>query len=330
MPISFSDKQIDGKISESFLTSLSSLGWFNYDYKCLGCEGIFTNVMDLEKHSLKCTRKRCHNSCTLCLKDFPSYSTFLNHITEKHQPFLKYSCIVCSEFRWSFTELFHHTREAHPEHTIFFCLYCGKNYFTGALLRDHLIIHKPDIILPEFQCDLCEYKAHMKKALVNHMLRFHLEKKFICECCSSSFQFRAELFMHQQSHSNEVAKEECSACGKMFKNKRSLRRHMRSMHEDSGDPVSCEICGKVSKNKRLQLAHMKVHSDKDFYKCKFCGRSFKHSSGFRYHVRTHTGERPYLCPVANCGLKFIDLPNTKKHIKSTHGLTGVKPIHCKK
>lgn len=182
------------------------------------------NVMDLEKHSLKCTKRRCFNSCQQCIKDFPSYSTFLNHITEKHQKILKYSCIVCSEFRWSFLELYKHICETHNDHTIFFCLYCGKIFFTGALLRDHLILHRPDAILPDFYCDLCDFTTHKKPLLLNHMSRYHLERRFTCECCAFSFKYRAELFQHQKSlHSNEC-KEECPFCGKMFKNKIKLRR----------------------------------------------------------------------------------------------------------
>lgn len=255
MQIQSADKEIDGKLSEQFLATLSTTGWFNYEWKCIGCEAIFTNVMDLEKHSIKCTKRRCINSC--CLKEFPSYSTFINHVTEKHQNILKYSCIVCSEFRWNFIDLYRHC-ETHDEHSIFFCLYCGKNFFTGALLRDHLIIHRPDAILPDFSCDLCDYKTYKKQVLLSHMSRYHLERRFTCECCAFSFKYRAELIQHQQSKHSDECSEECRVCGKKFKNKRKLRRHVKNMHEESLIVFSCEICGKKSKSKKLHSTHMKV------------------------------------------------------------------------
>lgn len=259
MKVSNSDQEPDGKLSSQLLATLSTTGWFNYEWKCVGCDAIFTNVMDLEKHSKKCTKKRCINSCQPCLKEFPSYSTFINHVTEKHQNILKFSCIVCSEYRWNFIDLYRHVCEAHEEHSIFFCLYCGKNFFTGALLRDHLIVHRPDAILPEYSCDLCDYKTNKKQILLSHMSRYHLERRFTCECCAFSFKYRTELVQHQQSQHSDECNEECRVCGKFFKNKRKLRRHVKNMHEESSVIFRCEICGKDSKSRKLHMTHMKVN-----------------------------------------------------------------------
>ncbi|KAL7012296.1 hypothetical protein ACKWTF_014749 [Chironomus riparius] len=303
---------------------LKNIGWFNYEWKCQGCNGIFSNVMDLEKHSMKCIKKRCINSCQSCLKEFPSYSTFLNHIVDRHQSLLKFSCIICSEFHWNFIDLFQHITTSHSEYSTFFCLYCGKFFFTGALLRDHLMIHRPELELPEYFCDICGTKTYKKQILLSHMSRFHLERRFTCECCAFSFKYRAELIQHQQSQHSDECNEECKFCGKKFKNKRKLRRHVRNMHEETGIVLNCEHCGKASKNMKAHKTHMKIHSDKSCFQCTYCSRTFKHSSGFKYHLRIHTGEKPYVCP--KCDQKFIDWPNCKKHIRSSHGLTDVKPI----
>lgn len=238
---------------------LKNIGWFNYEWKCNGCLKIFSNVLDLEKHSMKCIRKRCINNCVLCHKEFPSYSTFLNHIVERHQPLLKYSCIICSEFHFNFVELFKHITSIHAEYSVLFCLYCGKVFFTGALLRDHITIHKPELELPEFSCDICGIRTHRKQILLSHMSRFHLERRFTCEWCAFSFKYRAELVQHQQSQHNDECNEECRVCLKRFKNKRKLRRHIRNMHESSGEVFSCEHCGKESKNRKAHKTHMKVN-----------------------------------------------------------------------
>lgn len=57
-----------GRISKKFLPTLDDIGWFNYEWKCQGCSSLFDNVIDLERHCLKCVRKRCHNSCADCDK----------------------------------------------------------------------------------------------------------------------------------------------------------------------------------------------------------------------------------------------------------------------
>ncbi|CRK94967.1 CLUMA_CG008455, isoform A [Clunio marinus] len=110
-----------------------------------------------------------------------------------------------------------------------------------------------------------------------------------------------------------------------------LQRHLRRLHEYKGPSLTCEVCGKISITQAEHRRHVMVHTDELPYKCKFCSRKFKHRSGARYHTLSeHTGERPYHCPVENCDLTFIDHPNANKHIKTTHGLIGVKPVLVRK
>jgi hypothetical protein len=139
--------------------------------------------------------------------------------------------------------------------------FTGKFYFTGALLRDHIITHQPHATHPSFTCDICSFTTIKKQILLSHMSRFHLERRFTCECCAFSFKYRAELVQHQQSQHSDECNEECRACGKKFKNKRKLRRHVRNMHETSAVVFTCEQCGKVSKNKKSHVTHMRVRMD---------------------------------------------------------------------
>lgn len=90
------------------------------------------------------------------------------------------------------------------------------------------------------------------------MARFHLDKKFICEFCAYSSSNRGEMNIHVQSVHSKVATEECQFCTKMFKSRRSVKRHIRIVHEQSGEPVNCEICGKTLKSKFRIKNHMKV------------------------------------------------------------------------
>lgn len=54
------------------------------------------------------------------------------------------------------------------------------------------------------------------------------------------------------------ALEVCRECGKRFKIKRLLRKHMRTVHTSESDMIKCEVCGKLTKNKRAYNAHIKV------------------------------------------------------------------------
>lgn len=211
MEIDDEDRMPQGKLSSRAKERLTTVGWFNYEWKCHECTETFSNVIEMEKHSIKVHKKRCVNRCEPCHKIYNNFASFLNHVTSTHQPLLKYSCIICSEFHTSFAHLHKHIAEAHPGHRVYFCLYCGEHKFTGVLMKNH-IADKHIPVARIFSCDLCPKTFDQKQRTLSHMKNCHLEKHFICELCASSFKSQAELLQHQKAVHINLYDDKCPFC----------------------------------------------------------------------------------------------------------------------
>ncbi|XP_043749850.1 zinc finger protein 42 homolog [Cervus elaphus] len=102
-------------------------------------------------------------------------------------------------------------------------------------------------------------------------------------------------------------------CIREFKNKTSLRKHLR-VHNPR-DHV-CAECGKAFKESAKLKRHFLVHTGEKPFPCTFegCGKRFSLSFNLRTHVRIHTGEKPFVCPFVGCRKKFIQSNNMKAHL----------------
>lgn len=284
------DENSNGTNLKKIKTQLG--GWLNYEWKCSECFEIFNNVLDLENHSKQVHKRRCVTNCQPCQNTYLSYTTFLNHISEKHEKLLKFCCIVCSEFRSTFLDLHRHYEKMHKDYSPnFLCLYCGYHTFTGVLLKDHIRDRHVVDTTNQFECDLCSKMFSKKQKLLSHMHNMHISKSHTCEICGLLYKFNAELISHKMSAHTTSLEFTCQepGCSKSFGTKRKLRRHINLVHPAIVTLFTCETCGKVSKCKKSHQAHMKVHGNCFPYACQFCDRSFKHASGFNYHIRAHTG-----------------------------------------
>ena len=62
------------------------------------------------------------------------------------------------------------------------------------------------------------------------------------------------------------------------------------------DSKNCPItCNKLYKNKDSLRVHMKSHRGLFNYKCKYCGKSYTTAGNKNDHERRHLKEKPFLC-----------------------------------
>ncbi|XP_070552694.1 uncharacterized protein [Ptychodera flava] len=207
------------------------------------------------------------------------------------------------------------------------CRLCGFVAATKSGMISHRLSHGDKTVA----CDLCQYTTYTNRALEAHKIRSHTpdsEKNLVCtwEDCTEKFALKCDLRKHIRSHSNPGGFV-CHICGKVFNSQRSVRIHIKSVHEKDPDEskIICELCGKqyARSSAHVFKLHMRKHNNEKPFKCKFCGKAFVSSQFVRDHERTHTGEKPYTCK--HCDFRAAKRAQVQSHMK-TH--TGIKPFKC--
>jgi uncharacterized C2H2 Zn-finger protein len=63
----------------------------------------------------------------------------------------------------------------------------------------------------------------------------------------------------------------------------------------------CRVCGKAFKHRRSLNRHVKLHSGEKNFKCPYCATAFARSDHLKAHIHTHNNSKPYRCSVCQCG-----------------------------
>lgn len=182
-------------------------GWSTYDWKCVECQLRVNSSQDLIEHfRTEHEAAKLKFPCMDCKLVFKSYFSFQNHVLE-HQPTLRFCCDICSEFRWNLVDLFKHRKMFHPKlkNT---CLYCGKLFECGFNLKQHIYVHmsfKEDELL---YCDICDFKAHTKFLVKQHLLIVHAQDniKLVCEHCGKVCKRLADMVHKDDTQSTIISK----------------------------------------------------------------------------------------------------------------------------
>ena len=120
---------------------------------------------------------------------------------------------------------------------------------------------------PSRQAHLCPYCRQILKskyALSSHIAVIHLKHKPLsCHLCDKSFATKADLVKHNQALHDEGRNDlvQCEDCGEQVR-KPCLNRHRSYRHSKNTLPKICDKCGKDFKSRETMLKHVrKIHGN---------------------------------------------------------------------
>ncbi|KAG5669674.1 hypothetical protein PVAND_017557 [Polypedilum vanderplanki] len=120
----------------------------------------------------------------------------------------------------------------------------------------------------------------------------HLDTKYYCDLCGSSFKVKAYLTSHVQKVHLKLKRFKCSMCEEAFIHRELLNYHVKK-HLNIRN-FSCQFCQKTFVRKSCAIIHERIHKNERPYSCAYCNKTFIHNSDHRRHEIRHLNNMSHL------------------------------------
>ena len=150
-------------------------------------------------------------------------------------------------------------------------------------------------------------------------------KTIQCFTCTKYFSNERTLKSHVKSVHEEKLFS-CKYCAKKFATLGNLKCHEDNIHKDGGKH-QCVQCDESFKTAGRLGEHMRVFHDALKLKCDFCGKGYLVQKSLTKHIsEKHSGPSQWICQ--HCDHSFVNRESLVKHISSVHEKIRFKCKFC--
>ncbi|XP_038157031.1 zinc finger protein 271-like [Cyprinodon tularosa] len=130
-----------------------------------------------------------------------------------------------------------------------------------------------------------------------------------CVICGKTFRHKGNLVRHVEKHA-DCQENLCGVCGKRLKASEDLSEHLSSHRDSVCTSRTCNVCGKMFQNIET---HLRSHTGVKPYSCDICSRSFPRAAALKRHKKIHSTGK--LNSRQNGRMTFAEnqLEHLKKH-----------------
>ena len=266
--------------------------------------------------------------CNFCPKSYAEGRKLQQHMNI-HIGVQLYKCDLCGEKFFTAIAKKRHVYEKHSgEFPGFKCKICGQMCRSILGRETHYLNHTSEernmynIVIKMSECDICG-KTVRRNELTNHKLVHSSEDSFICEVCGKGFKLKASLKKHVLVHMNP---EDRPLTRPRFSqpSQRLQRCQPRQKRIVKGEKLHrCDTCLKYFSSRQSLQNHEVVHTKVKAFKCEICELSFTLPGNLKRHSNIHTGQKPFQCDF--CGKGFVQKTSLDIH-RRIH--TGERPYQC--
>ncbi|XP_005103572.1 uncharacterized protein LOC101847747 [Aplysia californica] len=306
--------------------------------KCKVCHRKFHSLFQLNLHVYKCHETKAKPTCFKCNSQLAHVRGLAQHLQKHHGCLMNksqntptksrtFKCVICGVYILNQPSIVAAHQRKHATTRPFQCGQCQARFLTRSSLKVHMAAHTGRM----FECDLCGLLFKNKASRYYHKLTHQsLRGDFLCQVCGQQFEFQHKLLAHVKIHSKEKKEKpshSCVECGKVYKSKKNLKRHVSVDHQGIKDyQYKCEHCHQQFFSSWQLRDHIAWrHFGEKPYHCLICGQGFVCKPTLVRHQRkVHTGDKPHSCQY--CGERFLEKHKLELHEVKAH--TRVYPLHC--
>ena len=297
------------------------------DFPCSRCKmRSFATQCELDVHmSCHCDKDDsyrcpscdyCHSNWSRMLAHLLIHPTLCEALRESEivrNVFGSFACSDCGKVFNKKQNMNCHILKVH-NHGDRICESCGEIF--KSIDEKTFYEHVDNCANLEYQCEECKFITRSTYDFRKHQL-MHSDDAGVCDICQAVFPSKQRLKLHRITHSEDRPIRICEHCGRKFKTKDAVEKHILRFHSNIERLWKCSICGYKAKLDADLKKHLRLVHDKKF-KCSMCPFMTNQEAQLLEHLVCHGPNHNLPCTWQGCYYRAETVTELEKHCADVH------------